>query len=187
MGNNDIEILKSEQASDATTPVDNKEDIQETITDNEPVAEKPFKVFQTEEDFSNFCKSTEGKAKGDLLKKMNLASVSEYTTLKTTLETERDSYKKESEDLKAQIETIKRDSIIKDLNINPAKTEDFLTLVRAKENSNNLDFKSAAEQVASEYGVFKLNDELKIGIDKSIKPEETKLNTELFKKYGINI
>ena len=49
---NDIEILKSEQASDATTPVDNKEDIQETITDNEPVAEKPFKVFQTEEDFS---------------------------------------------------------------------------------------------------------------------------------------
>ena len=118
---------------------------------------------------------------------MNLASVNEFMTLKTTLETERDSYKKESEDLKAQIETIKRDSIIKELNINPAKTEDFLTLVRAKENSNNLDFKSAAEQVASEYGVFKLNDELKIGIDKSIKPEETKLNTELFKKYGINI
>ena len=119
MGNNDIEILKSEQASDATTPVDNKEDIQETINDNEPVAEKPFKVFQTEEDFSNFCKSTEGKAKGDLLKKMNLASVSEFITLKTTLETERDSYKKESEDLKAQIVKIdvKKTKIEEDINI----------------------------------------------------------------------
>lgn len=74
------EIVDTTNTAQAVEEIaeDVAEEVAETVTEEVAEAVKPFKVFETEEEFNRVLQSASSKAKGEILKELGINSVAEF-------------------------------------------------------------------------------------------------------------
>lgn len=181
---NETKTTEQEQVIETTT----QSEVEESKVETTQEATKPYKVFNTEEEYNKHIQSEHGKAKGNFLKnKLGAENVDDYLKSQQAKDNELKSLKEKLDTLDAEHKQLKEDSVLKGLGLNMDKKKDFLTLVNAKVNDET-DFNKACEDVMKDYPLFKQNAKaVKIGTEQkqpnSKEIEDKKIMDDVNKFY----
>lgn len=186
---------------------DNSATNSETTVDN---TNQPFRVYNTEEEYSKDIKSISMKKVNELYKELGIKSKEESITAITnakrveelennykTLSDEYEKFKTDSESKSKENEALSRQLVMNKLNISDNKEvqEDFMTAVEAIMTKKNISFEEAATEFVEKYPTFKKsildNSPVKVGAEKSnlsddpvsgVEAAFAKLNRSWYKK-----
>lgn len=172
----------------------------ETTQDNNSEVDKPYKVFNTQEDYDKFIKSESMKKVADLYKELGVKSkeelkaykesATEYNALKEsydTVNTSRTELEDKFNALTKKYNDLENELLITEFGINKEQSEDFLILAKSKVN-DTVDLRKACEGIVQQYPYFKENsvkDIFKIGSPRSeeIKRDITEDEKQQLRKY----
>lgn len=179
MENLNTEDVKLDTVEEITAEEVNNSD---TTQDNNSEVDKPYKTFNTQDEYDKFIKSESMKRVAELYKELGVQSKDElkaYKDAATDYNTLKDSYdavntsKAELEEkinaLTKNYNDLQNELLITEFGINKDQAEDFLILAKSKV-SDTVDLKKACEDVVTAYPYFKENsvrDIFKIGSPKS--------------------
>ena len=195
-------MLNTEEVKNDTVEEITAEEVNnsETTQDNNSEVDKPYKIFNTQEDYDKFIKSESMKKVAELYKELGVQSkdelkayknsATEYNALKDsydTLNTSKGELENKFNVLTKQYNDLQNELLITEFGINKEQSEDFLILAKSKV-SDTIDLKKACEEVVTAYPYFKENsvkDIFKIGSPKSdvINREITDDEKEQLRKY----
>lgn len=151
---------------------------------NKPEATKPFKTFETEEDYNRAFKSEVSKAKNEWLKSTGVSSVEEFKNKESQYNSaieENSKLQKDLSDARAELTKATERNILLELGVDKDYEEDALTLARAKVTKDT-DLKTAMSDVLKRNPTWTVKTDVKIGVEKSdIKNGEAV--SELSKRY----
>ena len=136
---------------------------------NEPEATKPFKTFETEEDYNRAFKSEVSKAKNEWLKSTGVSSVEEFKNKESQYNSaieENSKLQKDLETARAELTKANEKNIVLELGVDKDYEDDALTLARAKV-TNDIDLKTALSDVLKKNPTWTTKSDVKIGVEKS--------------------
>lgn len=165
--------MENEQTEVKTSTIQSTTDESTSITsepeskvDEKPVeGKKPFKIYETEEEYNKDFKSNVSKAKNEWLKETGVLSVDDFKSKQA----EYNKAINENKTLKESLESEKKNHIMDSLNIQDKFKDDFLAVTKnMMESDSKLDFKSASAKVL-EKNPWWVNsvESTKIGTEKS--------------------
>ena len=177
-------MLNTEEVKNDTVEEITAEEVNnsETTQDNNSEVDKPYKIFNTQEDYDKFIKSESMKKVAELYKELGVQSkdelkayknsATEYNALKDsydTLNTSKGELENKFNVLTKQYNDLQNELLITEFGINKEQSEDFLILAKSKV-SETVDLKKACESIVQQYPYFKENsvkDIFKIGSPRS--------------------
>lgn len=179
MENLNTEDVKLDTVEEITAEEVNNSD---TTQDNNSEVDKPYKTFNTQDEYDKFIKSESMKRVAELYKELGVNSkeelkayrdsATEYNTLREsydTLNTSNGELQDKFNELSKNYTDLENELLITQFGINKDNANDFLILAKSKV-SDTVDLKKACEETVTAYPYFKENivrDIFKIGSPKS--------------------
>lgn len=137
----------------------------------------------TKDEYEKTLQSERSKAKYALLQELGIKSVDDFKTKYSAYEAaiqESETLKTNNTNYQTEIQNLKEEIVIRDLNVNPEFKEDFLTLTRSRITADK-DFKTAGAEVLEKNPNWQVSREpARMGTEKS---EQQPSTSSLSKKY----
>nr|DAH82884.1 MAG TPA: Major capsid protein [Caudoviricetes sp.] len=191
---------KVQQTEESTTAEEVSKD--ESTIEN---SDKPFKIYNTEEEYNKDFKSASMKRVNEMFKELGVSSMNELKAFKQSVEllnqrnSEYDSLKNEKDELEIKASNLseentnlKKELLLNKFGIDGSNADDFLTLAKSKVNETK-SLEDACSEVLEKYPSFRstnIQSMFKIGSPKSSEDGERPLTADEERQlelyFGIN-
>jgi hypothetical protein len=145
---------------------------------------KPFKVYNSEDEFKKEAQSIASKAKYEVLKDLNVKNLDEVRAVFTEAEALKaelastSKIKEEYEAIKTEKQKLSENLLMTQLGVKQELRDDFLVLAKSK-TSDKVQLEDAAKNILEKYTYFKGTDDVAAQVANKIGTEKKTPNVDL--------
>nr|DAF20222.1 MAG TPA: Major capsid protein [Caudoviricetes sp.] len=196
--------MENEEVNQQTVDETTTEEASKTETTTED-STKPFKIYETEEEYNKDLKSASMKKVNDMFKELGVSSIAELKAYKESaqlfnqkndefelLKSGNEELKKSFNELSEENNQLKNELLLNKFGIDGSNANDFLTLAKSKVNETK-SLEEACSEVLEKYPSFRstnIQTLFKIGSPKSSDDNDRGLTADeenqLKKCFGLN-